>query len=438
MSSPTQSTLASQPLERRDLRKVALASLIGTTIEWYDFFIYGVAASLIFNQLFFPALSPASGTLVSVATIGVAFVARPLGGIIFGHIGDRIGRKKTLVTTLLIAGIATTLVGVLPTYDAIGVLAPILLVIIRFAQGIGLAGEWGGAVLMAAEHAPKNRRGFYAGWPQMGVAFGVVLANGFFLILGAILTPEQFESWGWRIPFLASVVLIGVGLFIRLRVMESPIFQKLEQTDKRAKAPLLEALRRKPGTLVLATLALVLNLVAFYVLMTFMLSYTTGTLKMERNVVLAGVLVSAIVLAIGTLLASRASDSFGRKKVILTFYVCWLIFAFPMFWLTNSANGVLVGLALSIGMFLTSAYGPIAALLAELFPPQIRYSGMSLSFQVAAVLGGGLAPIAAVALAETGMGFNAVALLIVVAAVVSIGAMLGLREPNRDDFTKTD
>jgi MFS family permease len=435
MSSDTITSPAPPAISRGDLRKIAFASLIGTTIEWYDFFIYGVAASLIFNQLFFPALSPASGTLVSVATIGVAFVARPIGGIIFGHIGDRIGRKKTLVTTLLISGIATMLIGFLPTYETIGVVAPILLVIIRFAQGIGLAGEWGGAVLMAAEHAPQNRRGFYAGWPQMGVAIGVILANGLFLILAAVLPEGAFQAWGWRIPFLASVVLIGVGLFIRLRVMESPVFTALERTGARAKSPMLDALKRKPGTLVLATLAILLNLVAFYVLMTFMLSYTTSTLGMDRTTVLTGVLISAVVLAIGTLVASGLSDRFGRKRVILFFYISWLVFAFPLFWLTNTANGALVGLAISVGMLLTSAYGPIAAFLAELFPPQYRYSGMSLSFQVAAVLGGGLAPIGAVALAGTGLGYIAVALLIIVAAAISISAMLALKEPNKNTFS---
>lgn len=425
-------------LSQRDIRRVAVASLIGTTIEWYDFYVYGIAAALIFSQLFFPEFSEASGTLISIATIGVAFVARPIGGIVFGHYGDRIGRKSVLIITLLIVGAATVLIGLLPSYDTIGVAAPILLVALRFAQGIGLAGEWGGAVLMAAEHAPENRRGFYAGWPQVGVAVGVILANGIFLALAAVLTEEQLFSWGWRIPFLASILLIGVGLFIRLKVMESPVFQALEKSDTKAKAPLLEAVRKHPKTLVLATLAVVLNLVAFYALMTFMMSYTTTNLGMERTPVLLATLVGAVVLGVGTLFASRISDSWGRKRTIIAFYSGWLVFAFPMFWLVNTKHFPLLALALIIGMFLTSAYGPIAAFLAELFPARVRYSGMSISFQMAAVIGGGLAPIAAVAMVNSGLGWGAVALLITITAAISISAVLALKEPDKSQFTKID
>lgn len=438
VSEPVADNAPETRLSRRDIRRVAIASLIGTTIEWYDFYVYGVAAALIFNQLFFPEFSGASGTLISIATIGVAFVARPLGGIMFGHFGDRIGRKSVLVITLLIAGIATVLIGLLPSYETIGVAAPIILVVLRFAQGIGLAGEWGGAVLMAAEHAPANRRGFYAGWPQVGVALGVILANGIFLILAATLTEEQLFSWGWRIPFIASILLVGVGLFIRLKVMESPVFQSLEKNHAKAKAPLFEAVVKHPKTLVLATLAVVLNLVAFYALMTFMMSYTTTNLGMERTPVLLATMASAVVLAIGTLLASRASDTFGRKRTILAFYGCWLLFAFPLFWLVNTMNFGLLVVALAVGMFLTSAYGPIAAFLAELFPARVRYSGMSVSFQVAAVIGGGLAPIAAVAMANSGLGWGAVALLIMITAVVSISAVLALREPDKATFNDID
>jgi MFS transporter, MHS family, shikimate and dehydroshikimate transport protein len=421
-------------LSAREIRRIAVASVIGTTIEWYDFFIYSAAASLVFGHLFFPQVSPASATLVSIATIGVAFVARPVGGIIFGHIGDRVGRKAVLVMTLLIAGLATVLIGVLPTYSAIGATAPVLLVVLRFAQGIGLAGEWGGAVLMAAENAPRNRRGLYAGWPQLGVAFGVILANAVFLILTGSLSGQQFSSWGWRIPFLASVLLIGVGFFVRLKVMESPVFRRLEETGTKAKAPLAIVLRRYPKSLALATLAVVLNLVAFYVLMTFMLSYTTSTLGMPQDDILVGVLVSAAVLAIGTTVASKLSDTIGRKRVIVTLYIAWLIFAFPMFALVNTANAWLVGLALCIGMLLTSAYGPIAAFLAELFPPHVRYSGMSLSFQTGAVIGGAVAPLAAVALANSSMGYSGVAALVLVVAIISICAMLGLRTPDEAAF----
>jgi MFS family permease len=429
---------APELLSAREIRRIAVASAIGTTIEWYDFFIYSSAASLVFGHLFFPQVSPASATLVSIATIGVAFVARPVGGIIFGHVGDRVGRKTVLVVTLLIAGLGTVLIGVLPTYSAVGAAAPVLLVCLRFAQGIGLAGEWGGAVLMAAENAPRNRRGLYAGWPQLGVAFGVILANAVILILTNVLSTQQFDSWGWRIPFLASVFLIGVGFFIRLKVMESPVFRKLEDTGAKAKAPVAVALKEHPKTIILATLAVVLNLLAFYVLMTFMLSYTTVTLRMPDTDVLIGVLVSAAVLAVGTIIASKLSDTAGRKRVIVTLYGAWLVFAFPMFALINTVNPWLAGLALCIGMLLTSAYGPIAAFLAELFPAHIRYSGMSLSFQVGAVIGGAAAPLAAVALADSRLGSSGVAALVIVAALVSIGAMLGLRTPDEGAFTAVD
>jgi MFS transporter, MHS family, shikimate and dehydroshikimate transport protein len=289
------------------IRKVALASLIGTTIEWYDFFIYGTAAALVFPALFFPEFSETAGTLAAFATFGVGFFARPVGGIVFGHFGDRVGRKTMLVLTLTIMGVATTLIGLLPTYAAIGVAAPLLLVVLRFAQGLGVGGEWGGAVLMAVEHSPAERRGFFGSWPQMGVPAGLILSNLIFLAV-ATLPEEQFLAWGWRIPFLLSIFLVGVGLFIRLRIMESPAFRRVQESNTEARMPIVDVVRTYSKQVLLAAGAFLVINAYFYILVSYLINYATAEAGMSNSTILTVVLIASVVSFFAMPLFAALSD----------------------------------------------------------------------------------------------------------------------------------
>ena len=299
------------------IRRVIVASLMGTSLEWYDFFIYGTAAALVFNKLFFPTFDPLIGTLLAFTTYAVGFIARPLGGIVFGHFGDKLGRKNVLVVTLLLMGIATTLIGALPTYDTIGVWAPILLVTLRFLQGLGLGGEWGGAVLMTLESGDPKRRGLNASWPQVGVPIGLLLANGVLSLMGAVTSEAAFLSWGWRIPFLISALLVIVGLWIRLTIAESPLFQEVEQTDKKAAAPILEVLKRYPKQVLLAVGARVGVDVAFYTFVLFITTYITTYLKLPRSYALNAVLIAAAVQVFAIPFFGGLSDRFARRPVYI-------------------------------------------------------------------------------------------------------------------------
>jgi len=380
------------------VRKVALASFIGTTIEWYDFFLYGTAAALAFGVLFFPSEDPLVGLMLAFAVFGVGFFARPIGAVFFGHFGDRIGRKTMLVVTLLLMGTATVLMGLLPTYSTVGIWAPLLLVILRFLQGFAVGGEWGGAVLMAVEHAPSGRRGFYGSWPQMGAPTGLALSLLAFTAL-APLSQEQFLAWGWRIPFLASVVLIGVGLFVRLKIVESPAFERVRESNTAHRLPVVDLIRFHPKNLVLGAGAYIGVNTFLYILTVFMISYTTETLGLSRGAALGGVLVGAAAAIFAIPAFAALADRVGRRPVYMGGIVVMALFAFPFFWLVDTGIAPLVWLAILLGYVGSAAmYGPAAAFFSELFPVRVRYSGTSLGLQLGAVLGGGFAPFIATAL----------------------------------------
>jgi metabolite-proton symporter len=420
---------ASSVTDPAAVRRVALASLVGTTIEWYDFFVYASAAGLVFGQLFFTALDPSSALLVSFATIGVSFVARPLGGVVAGHLGDRFGRKGMLVATLLLMGLATVGVGLLPTYAAIGVAAPVLLVVLRLLQGLSAGGEWGGAALMAVEHAPPGRRGFFGTYPQIGVPIGLVLANLVFLVVSASTTREQFAAWGWRIPFLLSIVLVGVGLFVRARVDESPVFAALRAGRERRSAPMAEVLRHHPRAVLVAIGLFVANNMIGYLLIAFITSYGTRVLKVSSATMLAVGIVGAVVWGVAILWSGSWSDRVGRRRVYLVGTLLLLVWSFPFFLLLDTASLPAMLLAVAVlGVGLGLTYGPQAAAYAELFPAPVRYSGASFAYAVGAVVGGGFAPLVAQALVgATGTSLS-VSVYMVVVCLVTLAAVLALRE----------
>ena len=405
------------------IRQVAAASFIGTAIEWYDFFLYGTAAALVFPALFFPEFSETAGRLASASTYAVGFVARPIGGLVFGHFGDRIGRKTMLVLSLLIMGIATALIGLLPTFESIGILAPILLVVLRFCQGIGVGGEWGGAVLMAVEHSPQGRRGYYGSWPQMGVPAGLLLANLVFFASSTYIPEEQFLAWGWRIPFLVSIVLVGVGLFIRLRLLETPAFQQVQESGTEAPMPIIDVLRTYPKNVLLAMGMRIAENGTFYVLTVFVLTYVAGQLGLDQNTGLIGVLIAAALGLLTIPLFGALSDKIGRRRVYLIGAVFSLVFAFPFFWMLNTGSSVLIWLAIVLGVNIghDAMYGPQAAFFSELFGTRVRYSGASLGYQLASVLAGGLSPLIATALLGY-YGWQAVALYTAGMAVITVVA----------------
>jgi MFS family permease len=411
------------------LRRVAVASAVGTTIEWYDFFIFATAVSLVFNTQFFSTLSPASGTLAGFATLGVGIVARPLGGIIWGHFGDVVGRKAMLVASLLVMGLATVAVGLLPTYASVGVLAPVLLVIVRFAQGISAGGEWAGAALMAVEHAPPDQRGRYGAYSQIGVPAGLIIAQLAFFLVRTTTTPEQFAAWGWRLPFLASIVLIAIGLVVRLKVAESPVFAGLREQRARSSRPIVEVFRERPRELLLAAASFIANTTIGYVFLAYLLPYGTGVLKLNPNLMLLMVVIGSFGWLVTIVIGALWSDRTGRRPVYLVGSVLLVVWAFPFFLLfdtTNVALMVVAVLVLTAG--LGFSYGPQSAWFAELFPARFRYSGASFAYAVGAVLGGGFAPLIAGTLqAATGTSMAVSAYMIVV-ALISLGAVFAMKE----------
>jgi metabolite-proton symporter len=427
--------MSTQATGNRDqVAVVALASFIGTTIEWYDFFLYGTAAALVFNHLFFPTFDPLMGTLASFGTYAVGFVARPIGGVVIGHYGDRLGRKSMLVLTLLIMGIATLLIGLLPTYQQLGPWAAVALVTLRIAQGFGVGGEWGGAVLMAVEHAPAHRRGYYGSWPQIGVPAGLLLSTGVFAIFSR-LPDEQFLSWGWRVPFLLSGFLVAVGMVIRLRIMETPAFARMKSGPREAHRPILEVLRHYPRQVLIAMGARFAENGAFYIYSVFILVYGTQHVHLDRQTILSGILLGAALELFAIPIYGALSDRVGRRPVYLFGAVMTAVLAFPLIWLieTRSTPLVWLGLAASFLFGHAAMYGPQAAFFSELFGTRVRYSGASLGSQLSSVVAGGLSPFIATALLAA-YGSSALAWYLIGMALVTIVAVAAAAETHRHEI----
>jgi metabolite-proton symporter len=381
------------------LRRVVLASLIGTTIEWYDFFLYGSAAALVFNKLFFPEYDPLTGTLLSFATYALGFVARPIGGIVFGHFGDRIGRKRLLMASLVLMGLATALIGLLPTYAKIGALAPVALILLRLVQGFAVGGEWGGAVLLAAEHGDARRRGFWASWPQAGVPAGNLLAAGILAILAGTQSEADFLAWGWRIPFLLSVLLVAIGWWIRTSVAESRTFEEELAAEAPPKVPAMDVLRERPGGLLTGAGLRVGENVSYYIITTFSITWMTEVAKLTRAKALDAILIGAAVHFFAIPALGRLSDAVGRRAVYAAGGFGMAAFGFVFFNLLGSGDLATATAAIIVALLLHGAmYGPQAAFIAELFPTRIRYSGASIAYQLTSIVAGSLAPIIALAL----------------------------------------
>lgn len=382
-----------------------VASMMGTTIEWYDFFLYGTAAALIFNQIFFPEFDPLMGTLAAFATYSVGFFARPLGGIVFGHFGDRVGRKSMLLITLFLMGVPTILIGLIPSYESIGYWAAILLVIMRFLQGVAVGGEWGGAVLMAVEHAPEGKKGFFGSLPQAGVAPGLILSS---LAMGwvATLPEEAMLSWGWRVPFLASVVLLAVGWFIRVKVAESPDFEKMHEQGKKTEVPLKVVLSKHPRSVLTVIGARLAEVTWFYTVVTFALAYATGTLGIDKTVVLDAIIWGAFFAFLTMPLFGMLGDRVGHKSIFMMGTVGIVVFSSFFFDLLASASPTMITFAMiiAIGGVYASLYGPEGSLFSNQFPAEVRYSGISLAVQVSGAIGGGMAPLVATWLLAAGDG----------------------------------
>ncbi|WP_436534595.1 MFS transporter [Actinoplanes sp. HUAS TT8] len=414
-------------------RRVILASLVGTSLEWYDFFLYASAAALVFGKLFFPSFEPLTATLLAFATYAVGFVARPLGGILFGHFGDRNGRKGVLVATLLLMGGATFLIGLLPTHSTIGTAAPILLVTLRFLQGLGLGGEWGGAVVMSLEHGDPQRRGLSASWPQVGVPAGNLLASGVLWVLSATLSESSFLGWGWRIPFLLSGVLVLVGLWIRVAVTESPAFAQLSAKGDKARLPLIEVLRRHPRGLLVAMAARIGTDVAFYTFSLYVLTYVTGTVGRPRTVALTGVLVASGLQLVLIPLFGGLSDRVGRRPVYAVGAIAAAGWAFAFFPLLDTGNTLIIVLTVVVALATHAAmYGPQAAFVAELFSTRLRYSGASMGYQIAGILGGALAPIIAIKLVVSTGSALAVSIYVALALALTLVALAFAPETSRN------
>jgi metabolite-proton symporter len=417
------------------VRRVIVASLIGTSLEWYDFFIYGTAAALVFNKLFFPSFEPLVGTLLAFATYAVGFIARPLGGVVFGHYGDKLGRKNVLVVTLLMMGIATFAIGLMPTHATIGVWAPIVLVALRFVQGLGLGGEWGGAVLMTLESGDDRRRGLNASWPQVGVPIGLLLANGVLSLMGGITSDAAFLSWGWRIPFLLSGLLVIVGLWIRLSIAESPLFQEVEAEDTKARTPIVEVLRTYPRQVLLAIGARVGVDVAFYTFVLFITTYIATYLELPRSYALNAVLIAAAVQVFLIPWFGHLSDRFGRRPVYLFGAVGAAIWVFVFFALLDTGSFLLILLATVVSLvFHAAMYGPQASFIAEMFPTRVRYTGASMGYQLAGILGGALAPIISVALLDRFDTSLVVSLYVVLMLALTTVCVLLSPETSRRDL----
>lgn len=425
--------------QQQSMRRVAMTSLAGTSIEWYDFFLYGTAAAVIFPKAFFPQDLPTMVLLIiSFSTLAVGFLARPLGGIIFGHFGDRIGRKRTLVVALMLMGVATTLIGFLPTYASIGLAAPLLLVALRFIQGLAIGGQWGGAMLLVTESAPADQRGWYGAYAQAGAPIGVILANLAFIGVSSSMSDEAFLDWGWRLPFIASIVLIGISMYIQLKIEDTEAFKTLSEAqatgDKPAQAmersPVVVAIRKYPKRIMLAAGAFLSVQVTFYILIAFVIAYGVNSpnLNLTRDTMLMAVLVAAAIMVPTQFYFSGLSDRIGRKSVYKWGAILTGVWGFALFPLIDTGNPLLIGLAITVGLlFLGMQYGPQAAYFTELFSTEVRYSGASLGYQIGAILGGALAPTIAVLLWRD-FGIFFVSVYIMIAAILTLWSLSQLEE----------
>ncbi|NIK57342.1 MFS transporter [Kribbella shirazensis] len=431
---------ATQPAQTRTpIVRVVGASLVGTTVEWYDFFLYGVAASVVFGDLFFPKGEELTGTLLSFATFAVGFFARPVGGVVFGHFGDRLGRKQLLVLSLLMMGVATFAIGLLPTYAQVGALAPILLTVLRLVQGFALGGEWGGAVLIVSEHGDPARRGFWASWPQAGAPAGQLIANGVLAGLAAFQSDAAFNSWGWRIPFLLSAVLVLVGLWVRLRIEESPVFKEAHakaQEEPAERMPLLEVLTRYPREVLTAMGARMAENVSYYIFTIVIATYAKEQLGLGKSFALNAVLIGAAIHFCAIPLWGALSDRIGRRPVYLIGAVGVGVWAFLFIALVDTRNFALATLAVTVGLVLHGAmYGPQASFFTELFGTRVRYSGVSVGYQLASIIAGGLAPFIAVALLKAYDSGYAISIYVAACAVISIVAVTSYSETHKRDLT---
>ena len=424
--------------QQKNMRRVALTSLAGTSIEWYDFFLYGTAAAVIFPKAFFPQdLPPMVLLIISFSTFAVGFVARPLGGVVFGHFGDQVGRKRTLVVALMMMGVATTLIGLLPTYQSIGIAAPLMLVALRFIQGLAVGGQWGGAMLLVTESAPSEKRGWYGAYAQAGAAVGVILANLAFLSVSTSMSDEAFIEWGWRLPFIASIVLIGISLYVQLSMEDTEAFKALKAAQAEAgeqtavpKSPVLEAIRRYPRRIMLAAGAFLSVQVTFYILIAFVIAYglNSPSVELTRDEMLTSVLIAAAAMIPALFYFSGMSDRVGRKQIYRWGAILTGVWGFALFPLIDTGNPSMITLAVTVGMiFLGMQYGPQAAYFTELFSTEVRYSGASLGYQIGAILGGALAPTIAVLL-WTELGIFYVSLYILLAAGLTLWSLSQLEE----------
>ncbi|MDA9652870.1 MHS family MFS transporter [Pseudomonadota bacterium] len=428
---------------KSNMQKVALTALAGTSIEWYDFFLYGAAAALIFPTAFFGEATPSTALILSLLTFAAGFIARPIGGIIFGHYGDRVGRKKTLVMALILMGVSSTLIGLLPTYAMIGITAPILLTSLRFAQGLAIGGQWGGAMLLVTESAPSNQRGYYGAFAQAGAPVGVILANLAFITTSALVSEESFYSWGWRIPFLASAILIGISMYIQLNLEDTKAFKELQalresQQDDNEEAirrsPILEAIQKYPKRIALAAGAFLSIQVTFYILIAFLLAYGVASADITRDDMLAAVLIASAIMVPVQFMFSSYSDRHGRKGVFMAGAILTGLWAFAIFPLVDTGNFWLIVLAITGGLiFVSMMYGPQAAFFTELFSTEVRYSGATLGYQFGAILGGAFAPTIA-ALLWKDYGIFWVSVYIAFASLLTLLSVMALTETYQTDL----
>jgi metabolite-proton symporter len=413
--------------------RILLASLAGTTIEFFDFYIYATAAVLVFPKLFFPAADPTSATLQSLATFALAFFARPLGAAIFGHFGDRKGRKATLVAALMTMGPSTVAIGLLPTYQSIGVVAPLLLALFRFGQGLGLGGEWGGAVLLATENAPAGKKAWFGMFPQLGAPIGFLISSATFFILQKTLTDKQFFDFGWRIPFIASAILVWVGLYVRLKITETPDFMKVMEKNERVKVPVAEVFVKHTRAIVLGTAAAITTFLLFYLMTVFTLSWGTSTLHYTKGDFLIWQMISMLFFGAGIPLSAVLADKYGRGNILILATAGILIFGLVFSPFFSTGSPVVTCLFLCVGMFLMGmTYGPLGTALAEIFPAAVRYTGASLAFTLAGILGASLTPYLAMTLAKS-HGLKAVGYYLAIAAIITFAALVAARKSMREN-----